>query len=97
MHVLCHESLSPALAQDQRFPHHTMFMYDSNSVGLTIDFTAFCGSSRAVSEVYDISIWLSDRDFINVSSIFNVKNGVGRREWCTLSYIEMLVTFHKIL
>lgn len=36
------------------------------------------------------------RDFISVSSILDVKKGVGRREWHTLSYTEMLVTFHKI-
>lgn len=36
------------------------------------------------------------RDFISVSSILDVKKGVGRREWHTLPYTEMLVTFHKI-
>lgn len=36
-------------------------------------------------------------DISNVISIFSVKNGVRRREWRALSYIEMLVTFHKIL
>lgn len=49
--VFCHESLSSALAQGQRFPHYTMFMCDSNSIGLNMDFTAFCSSSRAVSGV----------------------------------------------
>lgn len=49
--IFCHESSSSALAQGQSFPHYTMFMCDSNSVGLNMGFTAFCSSSRAVSEV----------------------------------------------